>query len=321
MTMRTEETFIPTAPLNVAVLFLVFNRLDTTRQVFESIRRARPPRLYIAADGARMHKDGELEIVNAVRDYVVSNIDWECQIKTLFRDKNMGCKYAVSSAISWFFEHEEQGIILEDDCLPNQSFFWFCEELLEKYKNDQRIMMVSGTNYLLDVRGKVDGDYLFSRHFSIWGWATWRRAWDTYDVELDLCTDEFIGRRDYSYLALNGGLEKVYKGYLELIRDKRVDTWDYQWLFNCIYSYGLSIVPPVNLISNLGIEGAHASGVTENNFLRTYDVALPLRQAPRHVVPNMYHDSAVSARNFKFDGWFFLKNFARSLLIRLGYRK
>lgn len=313
--------FIPVAPLNTAVLFLVFNRLDTTQQVFESIRKAKPPRLYIAADGARAHKDGELEKVKAVRDYVMSNIDWDCQVTSLFRDKNIGCKYAVSSAISWFFKHEEQGIILEDDCLPSQSFFWFCEELLEKYKNDQRIMMISGTNYLLNVRGKIDGDYLFSRHFSIWGWATWRRAWDTYDVELDFCTGEFIARGDYSYLALNGGLGRAYKGYLELIRDKSVDTWDYQWVFNCIYSYGLSIVPPVNLISNLGVVGAHASGVTENNFLKTYDVDLPLNNTPRHVVPSMYHDSAVSVRNFKVGNWILVKGVVKSILVWLGLKK
>lgn len=318
--MRTEQAFMPVAPLNTAVLFLVFNRLDTTQQVFESIRRAKPPRLYIAADGARAHKDGELEAVKVVRDYVLSNIDWACQVKTLFREKNMGCKYAVSSAISWFFEHEEQGIILEDDCLPNQSFFWFCEELLDKYKNDRRIMMISGTNYLLDVRDDVEEDYIFSRHFSIWGWATWRRAWDTYDAELDFCTDDFIAKGDYSYLALSSNLQRVYKGYLELIRDKRVDTWDFQWLFNCIYNYGLSIVPPVNLISNLGVEGAHASGVTENNFLKTYDVAVPLSRSPQHVVPNMFHDNAVSARNYKTSVWAAVKGLVKTLLAKLGLK-
>ncbi len=315
------QAFVPVAPLNTAVLFLIFNRLDTTQQVFESIRKAKPPRLYIAADGARALKEGESEKVEAVRDYVMTNIDWECQVMTLFRETNMGCKYAVSSAISWFFSQEEQGIILEDDCLPSQSFFWFCEELLEKYKNDQRIMMVSGTNYLLDVRDEIDGGYLFSRHFSIWGWATWRRAWNTYDVELDFCTDEFIARRDYSYLALNGRLERFYKNCLELIRDKRVDTWDYQWVFNCIYNYGLSIVPPVNLISNLGVEGAHASGLTENNFLKTYDVDLPLGQSPRHVVPSMYHDNAVSARNFRIGSLVLAKSFVKSLLARLSLKK
>ena len=131
--------FIPPHPLNTAVLFLVFNRLDTTKQVFEAIRQAKPPRLYIAADGVREAKDGEDEKVKAVRDYITSNIDWECEVKTLFREQNFGCKMAVSGAIDWFFQNEEMGIILEDDCLPSQSFFWFCQDLLEKYKNDTRV--------------------------------------------------------------------------------------------------------------------------------------------------------------------------------------
>ena len=117
------EVFIPKKPLETAVLFLVFNRLDTTKQVFEAIRKAKPPRLYIAADGPRESKEGEAEKVKAVREYVMSNINWDCEVKTLFRDKNLGCKYAVSGAIDWFFENEEMGIILEDDCLPSQSFF------------------------------------------------------------------------------------------------------------------------------------------------------------------------------------------------------
>lgn len=121
--MSIVEKFIPPYPLNTPVLFLVFNRLDTTKQVFEAIRQAKPPRLYVAADGAREEKKGEEQKVKAVREYILNNIDWNCEVKTLFRDKNLGCKYAVSGSINWFFENEEMGIILEDDCLPSQSFF------------------------------------------------------------------------------------------------------------------------------------------------------------------------------------------------------
>ena len=128
--------FKPPHQLNTAVLFLVFNRLKTTKQVFKAIRKAKPPRLYIAADGARIDQKDESKKVIEVREYISSNIDWECEVKTLFRERNHGCKLAVSEAIDWFFENEEMGIILEDDCLPSQSFFWFCEELLEKFKND-----------------------------------------------------------------------------------------------------------------------------------------------------------------------------------------
>ena len=134
MTNNLESNFTPPHPLNTAVLFLVFSRLDTTKQVFESIRQAKPPRLYIAADGAREVKEGEAEKVKAVRDYITSNIDWECEVKTLFREQNFGCKMAVSGAIDWFFQNEEMGIILEDDCLPSQSFFGFVRIYLKSIK-------------------------------------------------------------------------------------------------------------------------------------------------------------------------------------------
>jgi hypothetical protein len=141
------DKFIPPKPLNTAVLFLVFNRLDVTKQVFQAIRQAKPPRLYIAADGARKNKEGEAAKVIAVRDHVLESIDWDCEVKTLFREENLGCKYAVSGAIDWFFEQEEMGIILEDDCLPSQSFFWFCEELLLRYKGDMRVGHIAGYNH------------------------------------------------------------------------------------------------------------------------------------------------------------------------------
>ena len=156
------EKFTPLYPLNTAVLFMVFNRLDTTKQVFQTIRKAKPPRLYVACDGVRIYRKDDIEKVQAVRDYVMQNIDWDCEVKTLFQKKNLSCKYAVSGAITWFFEHEKMGIILEDDCLPSQSFFWFCEEMLYKYKNYKDIFGVGGTNLISKVNG--NNSYIFSLH-------------------------------------------------------------------------------------------------------------------------------------------------------------
>lgn len=133
---RAGCRFAPPGALTIPVLFLVFNRIDTTKQVFGAIRDAKPPRLYIAADGARADMEGEYEKTEIVRNYVLENIDWKCDVKTLFRKSNLGCKYAVSDAISWFFAQEEMGIILEDDCLPNLSFFWYCENLLLRYRDE-----------------------------------------------------------------------------------------------------------------------------------------------------------------------------------------
>lgn len=161
---------------NSAILLLIFNRLDTTQLVFEAIQKVKPPRLYIASDGARIDKLSEDSLVGDVRNYVINNIDWDCEVKTLFREENLGCKLAVSGAISWFFQNEGHGIILEDDCLPDHSFFRFCEEMLLKYSDDERIGMISGDNFQFG-GSQVEDSYYFSRYPHIWGWATWKRAW------------------------------------------------------------------------------------------------------------------------------------------------
>lgn len=258
--MEMENIFNPPHPLNTAVLFMVFNRLDATKQVFEAIRQAKPPRLYIAADGVRETKEGEAEKVKAVREYILSSIDWPCDVKTLFREKNLGCKYAVSSAITWFFENEEMGIILEDDCLPSQSFFWYCEELLEKYKDDKRIWMISGDNFQDGVT-RGDGSYYFSVYNHIWGWASWANRWKHYDVELNnIPDDSFLTaiidkKKSFDYWSI------IFKR----MKNKEIDTWDYQWCFTIWNNKGISIIPNINMITNVGFgDGATHTGDPES---------------------------------------------------------
>jgi len=165
-------------PFNTPILFLVFNRFDLTKKVFKEIKKARPKSLFISSDGARTKK--EEKKVEEIRQYLLNNIDWNCNLKTLFRNKNLGCQKAVSSAISWFFNNVEQGVILEDDCLPNQDFFKFSEEMLKKYKNNDKIMHISGTN--VEKKSNLNEDYFFSKTFNMWGWATWRRSWKYFDI-------------------------------------------------------------------------------------------------------------------------------------------
>ena len=242
-----NSSFTPPHPLKTAVLFLIFKRLDTTKQVFEAIRKAKPPRLYIAADGPRENVEGEAEKVKAVRDYVMSNIDWECEVKTLFREKNLGCGRAVSSAITWFFENEEMGIILEDDTLPSQSFFWFCEELLERYKNDFRVGMISGCNFQEGIK-RGDADYYFSIYNHIWGWASWASRWKNYDFFLRNIDDaSFIDE-----LFTDKKARKYWKNIFYKMKKLEIDTWDYQWTFTLWRNKQLTIIPNVNLISNIG---------------------------------------------------------------------
>ncbi len=164
------------------VLFLVFNRPDSTRKVFDAIRSARPPKLYITADGPRPDRPAEAKLCSEVRA-IASAVDWPCEVKTLFRESNLGCKAGVSSGITWFFSHEDEGIILEDDVLPVPTFFNFCDEMLERYRDDARVSMISGCN-LISNHFSPKQSYFFSRYNLIWGWATWRRAWQHYDVAM-----------------------------------------------------------------------------------------------------------------------------------------
>lgn len=262
----------PPNPLKTPVLFLIFNRLEISKKVFEAIRQAKPPKLYIGSDGPRKERPDEEEIVNSVRDYILSGVDWECEIKTLFRKENLGCKYAVSEAISWFFEHEEQGIILEDDCLPSQSFFWFCEELLDKYKNDTRVFLISGYNKQTSWKPDLN-DYFFSHFGGIWGWASWKRAWEKYDLEMTKL-DEFKKRNYFKYL---------FGEELGKIRQKQMEncpstTWDFQWGFARHMNSGLACVPAKSLIKNIGFGEGATHTQTGGDRVTNHEINFPLEE-------------------------------------------
>lgn len=250
--------------MNSPILFLVFNRPSTTKIVFETIRHAKPPRLYIAADGPRENKLEDAKLCQEVKG-IVSDIDWNCEVITLFRNKNLGCKKAVSSAITWFFEKEEEGIILEDDVLPLPCFFNYCDELLEKYRNVEDVAMISGNN-LISKRFNPEESYFFSHYANIWGWATWKRTWRQYDVEM----------KDWNSWSKNGNLRNIsdntpyfeyyWKDQIQAIHDGKMDTWDFQLFFLLWRIKGLCIVPKNNLTSNLGFGtiATHTTGEMPN---------------------------------------------------------
>jgi hypothetical protein len=271
----SKDVFVPLQPLNTAVLFLVFNRLETTKQVFETIRLAKPPRLYIAADGARADREDESEKVEAVRRHILQAIDWECEVKTLFRDTNLGCKYAVSGGITWFFESEEQGIILEDDCLPSQSFFWFCENMLERYKVDQRIFLVSGYNKQKEWKAEKNS-FFFSNFGGIWGWASWKRAWDNYDIEMrDI--DRFIEENHFvNLLGKKLGLLRQNAIY-DNIKVHNVNTWDYQWGYSRHKNNALSCVPSKSLIENIGFGDDATHTTVGSDDVKRLDIEFPIK--------------------------------------------
>jgi len=307
------EKFIPPSPLKTPVLFLIFKRLDTTKQVFEQIRKVKPQKLYIAADGPRENIEGEVEKCKAVRDYVVNNIDWNCEVKTLFREKNLGCGRAVSEAIKWFFENEEMGIILEDDCLPSQSFFWFCEELLERYKSDMRIWHIGGNNFQ-DGKIRGDGDYYFSALNHVWGWASWANRWKYYDFELrNINDDRFI--ENY----WKGSALKYWKKIFWTMKNLEIDTWDYQWTFTMWYYKGLAILPNVNMITNIGWTDAR-SGITapdKNMYRKRYEIKLDELKHPKDIYRCVIADNYTMKNSFDISLKSFVKRFIKRVFKKL----
>ena len=236
------------------VLFVIFNRPDTTARVFSAIRQYQPDKLYIAADGPREGKENEAQLCATTRA-IVNQVDWDCEVKTLFKDKNVGCGIGVSSAISWFFEHEEYGIILEDDCLPDASFFPYCEELLLHYKDDTSVYQIAGAN-LQNGQIRGEGSYYFSHFPGIWGWATWRRCWANFTFDLS-DVDEMFGSGTLDPIFQSQAEKSFWFSKLKKESQKLVyDTWDYQWLYNEWKHKGMGITPNRNLISNIGFDNA-----------------------------------------------------------------
>jgi hypothetical protein len=229
---------------------MIFNRPDTTEQVFSSIRMARPSRLYVAADGPRAGREGEKERCADARR-IATDVDWPCEVETLFRDENLGCRRAVSEAISWFFEREEEGIILEDDCLPDPSFFRYCSELLKEFREEDRIMAVCGGGYSKSA-SKDEPSYFFSRVFDPWGWATWRRAWRHYNDSMTGVEDLFT-HASHGVFGPGADLRGHYwrQRYFETKEGKN-NSWGYRWTFSIFQRSGLVVYPKRNLISNIG---------------------------------------------------------------------
>jgi len=238
---------------DIPILFLTFNRPDTAKEVLAVIREVRPKKIFVAIDGAREHKQGEAEVVEEVKRLVEKMIDWPCEKKFLSRDKNLGCKMAVSSAITWFFENVEEGIILEDDCVPDISFFPYCRELLRYYRENKKVMMIGGANFQ-DGKIRGDGSYYLSRYTHIWGWATWRRAWKLYDLQMKTFP-EFVNTGRIKEVFDDKEMQDHWLKNFQLAYDNKIDTWDFQWIYTIWSNNGLSIIPNVNMVSNIGFRG------------------------------------------------------------------
>lgn len=263
--------------MNTPVAFIVFNRPKTTQQVFDAIRQAQPSQLLVIADGPRPDRPGEAESCAATRS-VIEQVDWDCEVLKNYADTNMGCGQRVSSGINWVFEQVEEAIFLEDDCLPHPLFFEFCDQMLETYRYDQRVMMVSGTNILQEWKSDLQS-YHFSHYTTIWGWASWRRAWQHYDFEMKNWASPEAQQRVRDVLCHEGLYSSRKKAY-DAVYSGKVDTWDLQWAFTRLLNSGLSVVPSVNLISNIGFdaEATHTTSADDpRSRLQTFPLCFPLK--------------------------------------------
>ncbi|MGN7986703.1 nucleotide-diphospho-sugar transferase [Pedobacter sp. 22226] len=278
--------------LDTPVLFLIFNRPETTIAVFEEIKKAKPKQLFVAADGPRKGNENDLVKCAVTRNLILNGIDWPCELKTLFREENCGCGEAVSGGINWFFEHVEQGIILEDDCLPNHSFFVFCAELLKYHQNNNRIMEITGTNVLAKKLNLDKDSYYYSSYGSIWGWATWKRAWEKYDFNISgfsLQKEELIQQH---------GHQSDFNDWMNSFSDvyeKKIDTWDYQWVYTLWMNQGLCIVPVENMITNIGFGAAATHTTGENQFsnLQRANISAIIKH-PKIIAVNKKSDQMMS---------------------------
>ncbi|MCI5150489.1 MAG: glycosyltransferase family 2 protein [Candidatus Electrothrix sp. MAN1_4] len=283
--------------MHTPVLFLVYKRPDTTRQVFEAIRQARPPRLYVAADGPRKDVPGQAEKVQQVRDIVLKGVDWDCEVKTLFREENLGCKYGVSGGIDWFFENEEEGIILEDDTLPSQSFFWFCQELLERYRDDKRIFVISGDNFQEGQDCSMGDSYYFSCFNHCWGWATFKRAWEHFDVDMKQWP-EVQKKGCLKYIWSDKSALSYWTNIFQSVYENKVDTWDYYWTFSCWLQNGLTILPNVNLVQNIGFGMDATHTTTSREASKAYQLNFPLIH-PEYMMRDMQADNCTQSYHFQ----------------------
>lgn len=293
------------------VLFLIFNRPEYTYQVFDSIKLYKPNKLYIAADGPRLNNNEDILLCLESRN-IINLIDWECDVKYLIRDKNLGCKLAVVSAINWFFDNEEDGIILEDDVLPNQNFYSFCEFTLDKYKNNERIMMVTGCNQMSDENLKAS--YFYSQIFTIWGWATWKRAWQLYDIDMKKWNDNQI-KLSIKYMTHKNYIWTNLKYTFDSLKKYSINTWDIQWHFACLINSGLCVTPSINLITNIGVIGTHSNSLTESHFLETKLFEEQNNYViPETVIVNSFYDlNLFEKKAKKMNQRYYLINFLKQI--------
>lgn len=280
-------------PFDTPILIIIFSRLEFSRQILDKIREIRASKLYIACDRWRDGVEGEEVKVKASREYFEYNIDWDCDVKYLYAEKNQGSGRGVFNAISWVFSNERKSIILEEDVIPSISFFYFCEQLLNKYEKDLRIWKISGQNHFLGKFNLVKEDsYFFSKYASIWGWATWADRWDKVSFEMD-GFDRFIecGFK-YSHMSKEESEYQLNKEkrFFQNLQTGTVKTWDTPMGFTLASNMGIGIVPAENLTTNVGVEGVHSKGAIKYAHLLPAKEGFQIKKHPDFMQINYMYD-------------------------------
>ena len=307
MTLKTDRgTIIPNASFSKPVLFLIFKRPGTTQQVFSAIREVKPPRLYVAANGPRSENPEEKKLCDLTRK-ILEKVDWNCEVQTLFRETYLDCRQSLSGAIKWFFEHEPEGIILEDDCLPSQSFFWFCQELLEYFRHDKQVGAICGF-YSNELDYKPSASYFFSRYLRVWGWAGWRRSFEGYDSNLKNLIENNNTWQRGMFHHKDVLLKKYFQQMFDRVANSEIDTWDTQLQYLLWQKKQRVIVSSNNLIQNIGwIQGAHAQKKDHNHELPTSEIEFPLT-SPEIVDRDVKADKEIELKSYQITKLSYLKS-------------
>ena len=314
--MKEKYTQNPTAhtniPLITPVLFLIFNRPEATEQVFSAIKKAQPTLLYIAADGPRSDYSNEADNCELARS-IATNVDWDCEVKTLFRDQNLGCRLAVSQAIDWFFEQEPEGIILEDDCVPEDNFFRFCQELLELYRNENEVGAICGF-YSNEQVYKPENSYFFSRYLRVWGWAGWRRTFEGYDSNINLLIENKNTWQSDIFDHADVLIKKYFQQMFDQVANGQVDTWDTQLQYLLWQKKQWVATSSNNLIKNIGwAEGTHAQKKDHNHDLPTGEIKFPLDH-PENFERDIKADQIIEQKSYRITKLSYVKSCLKKLI-------
>lgn len=292
--------------MKTPVVLIIFNRPHHTEKVFEVIRKAQPSTLLVIADGPRPNRPEDKEKCDSARA-IIDRVDWECQVFKNYSDINLGCDPRIIDGLNWVFETVEEAIILEDDCIPHPTFFTYCEDLLNRYRHDQRVMNISGQNVLFG-RQRTDYSYYFSRFTLCWGWATWRRSWQYFDVNLKLWP-EVRDKRFMKDILEDPYAVRVWERTAQMLYDGRLTGWDFKWMFSCWLQNGLCIISDRNLVTNIGY-GAEATHIHDEKdpYIKMPTTAMdfPLKHPP-FILRDLEADKFTQKTLFDYDPNIFKK--------------